>query len=252
MSGHSKWSTIKHKKGKEDAKRGQLFSKMARAITVAAKGGSDPDMNAALENAIQKARDVNMPADNIERAIQRGSGGADAVQLDEITYEGYGPQGVAILVQVLTDSRNRAAADMRSIFTHNNGNLSEVGSVGWIFEKKGSVVVPRRETIDEEGLFGIVVDAGADDMVTEEDHWEVSTNPQQLAQVRKAIEEAGIEVSSSEIAMLPKTTVTLDKSAAKKVLKLIDLLEEHDDVQAVYANFDIPDEILQEVANEAA
>ncbi|HEY4686934.1 MAG TPA: YebC/PmpR family DNA-binding transcriptional regulator [Candidatus Subteraquimicrobiales bacterium] len=252
MSGHSKWSQIKHKKGKEDAKRGQLFSRLSRAITVAAKAGGNPETNAVLEAEVQKAKDYNMPNDSIERAIKRGTGEIGGVHFEQIVYEGYGPQGVAMLVSVMTDNRNRAAADMRSIFTHNNGNLAELGSVSWIFEKKGNILVDKTPEIEEDTLFSAVVEAGAEDMQAHEDHWEITTSPQDLTKVRKLIEEQGITVTSAEITMLPKNTVKLGKNEAKKVLRLINALEEHEDVQEVYANFDIPDEILEEVAAEAA
>jgi len=250
MSGHSKWSSIKHKKGAADAKRGQLFTKLTRALIVAAKdGGPDPAANLALQNAIDKARAASMPKDNIERAIARGSGtGADAAAYEQISYEGYGPGGVAVYVDVLTDNRNRTAGEVRHIFARHDGNLAESGAVAWLFERKGVVLVDRDST-DEDELTLAAADAGAEDVAGEGSSFEVTCAPEDLNAVREALETAGIAVSDAEVTMLPKTTVEIDdESVARKVLKLIDGLEENDDVQEVYANFDIPERVLEAVA----
>jgi YebC/PmpR family DNA-binding regulatory protein len=246
MSGHSKWSSIKHKKGAADAKRGQLFSKLSRAIIVAAReGGPDPEGNATLATAIQKARDNSMPKDNIERAIARGAGNAsDGDAYAHITYEGYGPSGVALFVEALTDNPNRTATDVRHIFAKNDGNLGESGSVAWLFERKGVVLVP--DSVDEEELTLAAADGGAEDVVREGSSFEVIAAPDDLRPVREALDAAGIAYESADLTMLPKTTVPVeDESAAKKLLRLLDALEENDDVQDVYANFDIPERILE-------
>jgi YebC/PmpR family DNA-binding regulatory protein len=249
MSGHSKWSSIKHKKGAADAKRGQLFSKLSRAIIVAAReGGSDPDANATLATAIQKARDNSMPKDNIERAIARGSGASnDGETYETVIYEGYGPNGVAILVEALTDNRNRTAADVRHVFAKNEGNLGTSGAVAWLFERKGVILVP--ESADEEDVMLAAADAGAEDIQREGSSYQVTTAPDDLAGVRAGLESAGLRVESAELTMLPKTTIRIDdEAAARKLLRLMDALEENDDVQDVYANFDIPEGILEAVA----
>jgi len=250
MCGHSKWSSIKHKKGAADAKRGQLFTKLTRALIVAAKdGGPDPASNLALQNAIEKARDASMPKDNIERAIARGSGtGADAASYEHISYEGYGPGGVAVYVDVLTDNRNRTAGEVRHTFARHDGNLAESGAVAWLFERKGVVLVDRDST-DEEELTLAAADAGAEDVAEEGSSFEVTCAPEDLHSVREALEAAGFAVTDAEVTMLPKTTVEIEEeSVARKVLKLIDGLEENDDVQDVYANFDIPEHVLEAVA----
>ena len=250
MSGHSKWSSIKHKKGAADAKRGQLFTKLTRALIVAAKdGGPDPAANLALQNAIEKARAASMPKDNIERAIARGAGtGADAAAYEHISYEGYGPGGVAVYVDVLTDNRNRTAGEVRHVFARHDGNLAESGAVSWLFERKGVVLVDR-DTTGEDELTLAAADAGAEDVAEEGSSFEVTCSPEELHAVREALEAAGIAVTDAEVTMLPKTTVTIeDEVVARKVLKLIDGLEENDDVQDVYANFDIPEHVLAAVA----
>jgi len=222
---------------------------MARYITVAAKeGGGDPNMNSALANAIEKAKEYNMPADNIERAVKKGTGELAGVSYEHITYEGYGPGGVAILVDIMTDNRNRTAADMRHIFTKHGGNLGTSGSVAWIFVKKGIVLVSKSENIDEEGLLNIVLDAGAEDLKAEDDHFEVVCEPGDLSNIKAALESEKIAYQSADISMLPKEVIKPDASDARKLLKLMDLLEEHDDVQQVYANFDISDELIEELA----
>jgi YebC/PmpR family DNA-binding regulatory protein len=249
MSGHSKWSSIKHKKGAADAKRGQLFSKLSRAIIIAARdGGPDPAANAALAAAVQKARDNSMPKDNIERAIARGAGSiGDAQAYETVTYEGYGPGGVALLVEAVTDNRNRTAADVRHIFGKNDGNLGGSGAVAWLFDRKGVILVPGGA--DEEDVMLAAADAGADDVQLEGSSFQVTTAPDDLARVREALDAAGIEVESAELTMLPRTTVEIgNEAAARKLLRLMDALDENDDVQDVYANFDIPEGILEAVA----
>jgi YebC/PmpR family DNA-binding regulatory protein len=251
MSGHSKWSTIKRKKGKEDAKRGQIFSKLSKAITVAAReGGGNVDANVSLANAIEKAKQYNMPADNIERAVKKGSGDAEGVTYEQFVYEGYAPAGVALMVEVMTDNRNRAASDIRHIFTKYNGNLGTTGSVAWLFEHKGIVLVPKKSSPMEDELLDLVLEAGADDLKEEDDHFEIVCQPQNLKSVTEALKSAGVEIASSETTMLPKNTVNIDKAAAKKVLKIVEALEDNDDVQEVYANFDIPDAVMEEIAAE--
>ncbi len=250
MSGHSKWSSIKHKKGAADAKRGQLFTKLTRALIVSARdGGPDPASNLALQNAIEKARAASMPKDNIERAIARGSGtGTDAAAYEHIAYEGYAPGGVAVYVEVLTDNRNRTAGDVRHIFARHDGNLAESGAVAWLFERKGVILV-QADTADEEELTLAAADAGAEDVREEGSSYEVTCAPEDLHTVRESLETGGIPVTDAQATMLPKTTIAIeDESTAKKVLKLIDALEENDDVQEVYANFDIPERVLEAVA----
>jgi YebC/PmpR family DNA-binding regulatory protein len=248
MSGHSKWSTIKHKKGKEDARRGQLFSKLARAIMVAAReGGADAGSNAALAAAVEKARSYSMPKDNIYRAIQRGSGEGGGESFEHITYEGYGPAGVAIIVEVLTDNRNRSASSVRSVFTKHNGTLGQPGSVAWIFERRGSIVVDATK-YSEDDVMTAAIEGGADDVIRDGEAYQVLCEPSALSAVRSAIEGAGIAYDQAELTLQPKSTVQLDEAEARKALRLIDALEDIDDVQDVYANFDIPEEVLQAVA----
>jgi YebC/PmpR family DNA-binding regulatory protein len=250
MSGHSKWSSIKHKKGAADAKRGKLFSKLSRAIIVAAKeGGGDPDNNLSLQNAIEKARSFSMPKDNIDRAIAKGTGeGADGAAFEVVVYEGYAADGVAVLVETLTDNRNRTAADVRHAFSKNGGSLGTTGSVSYLFERQGVVVVPA-EGVDEDELMLAAADGGAEDVALDGDVFQVTSSPEALTAVREAIEAAGFTVESADSAMLPKTTVEVaDEATARKVMKLIDVLEDNDDVQEVYANFDIPDQVLEAVA----
>jgi YebC/PmpR family DNA-binding regulatory protein len=247
MSGHSKWSTIKHKKGAADAKRGKLFSKLSRAIIVAAKeGGGDPSTNLALANAIEKARSYSMPKDNIERAVARGTGAdSDAGQFETVIYEGYGPDGVAVLVEALTDNRNRTASEVRHLFSKHGGNLGATGAVAWQFERRGVVLVDAGG-VDEDELMLAAADGGADDIELDESTFQVTSAPESLSSVREAIEAAGFAVQSAELSMVPKTTVEVsDESAAKRVMKLIDALEDNDDVQEVYANFDIPEQVLE-------
>jgi YebC/PmpR family DNA-binding regulatory protein len=246
MSGHSKWSTIKHKKGAEDARRGKLFAKLARAIEVAARegGSGDPDANAALSQAVEKAKGHSMPKDNIERAIKRGTGEVEGAHYDEIWYEGYAPGGVALYLQILTDNRNRAASDVRSTFTRNDGNLGEPGSVAYLFEQKGYLLAAGGE--DEVMLAAL--EAGAEDVRASGEQWEVITAPSDLKAVKAALEGSGIPVDGAEVTQMPSTSVPVDGPTARKVLRLVDALEDLDDVQSVYANFDISDEVLAEVA----
>jgi YebC/PmpR family DNA-binding regulatory protein len=250
MSGHSKWSTIKHKKGAADAKRGKLFSKLARAIIVAAKeGGPDPSGNLALANAIEKAKAYSMPKDNIERAIARGAGtDADASAFETVVYEGYGPSGVAVIVEALTDNRNRTASDVRHLFSKHDGNLGGSGAVAWLFERRGVVMV-ETDAVDEDELMLAAAEGGADDVRLDGTSFQVLAAPEHLVAVRAAIEAAGIAIEGADVTMVAKTTVAVeDEAAAKKLLKLIDALEENDDVQDVYANFDIPERVLEAVA----
>ncbi len=251
MSGHSKWSTIKRKKGAADAKRGALFGKLSRAITVAAReGGGDPDMNPALHLAVQKAREANMPNDNIQRAIDKGTGaGADAATIERITYEGYAPGGVAVLVEVLTDNRNRAASDVRYVFSKNGGKLGTSGSVSYLFERKGVILVPRNE-VDEDELIELSLEAGAEDVELMESDYRVVTAPEDFATVRESLKDAGIAFENAEITMQPQNSVDLDAATARQTLRLIDALEENDDVQEVYANFDISDEVMAVTLDE--
>ena len=250
MSGHSKWSSIKHKKGAADKKRGKLFSKLSRAIIVAAKeGGPDPAGNLALQNAIEKAKSYSMPKDNIDRAIAKGAGtDADAAAFETIVYEGYGPSGVAVIVEALTDNRNRTASEVRHTFAKNDGNLGTAGAVAWLFERRGIVLV-EAEGVDEDELMLAAAEGGAEDVVLDGTTFTVSCDVADLVAVREAIEAAGFSVDSAELTMVPKTTVEVaDESAAKKILRLIDQLEDNDDVQEVYANFDIPERVLESVA----
>ena len=249
MSGHSKWSSIKHKKGAADAKRGKLFSKLSRAIIVAAReGGGDPAANLALQNAIEKARSYSMPKDNIERAIARGAGtDADAAAYETVIYEGYGPSGVAILVEALTDNRNRTASEVRHVFAKNDGNLGSTGAVGWLFERMGLVLVSA-DGVDEDELTLAAAEGGAEDVERDGSSFRVTAAAEDLAAVRAAVEGAGFTVESAEVTMIPKTTVEVeDESAAKKILRLMDALEEDDDVQDVFSNFDIPERVLEAV-----
>ena len=244
MSGHSKWATIKHKKGAADKARGKLFAKLIRQVEVAAReGGGDLDSNATLRTMYQKARDASVPLDTIERAIKRGTGDLEGVVYESVTYEGYAPHGVALLIDVLTDNRNRTGSEVRSLFSRNGGSLAEPGAVAWQFERKGVVILPR--TVEEDTLMEVALEAGAEDIVDEGDTWRVTSGPSELAAVRAALEEAGIAFDSADSTMIPTSTVPLDSAdAAKAVLRLSDALDDLDDVQDVYANFDIPDDLL--------
>ena len=244
MSGHSKWATIKHKKGAADKARGKLFAKLIRQVEVAAReGGGDPDANPTLRTMFQKAREASVPLDTIERAIKRGTGELEGVRYEQVSYEGYAPSGVAVIVECLTDNRNRTGADIRSAFSKNGGSMAEPGAVSWQFERRGVIAVAR--SVAEDELMLVALDAGALDIVDLGDEWQVTTPPADVNTVRQAVEDSGISVASAEVTLLPTTTVELANEAdAKKVLHLVDLLEDHDDVQNVYANFDIPDAIL--------
>jgi len=251
VSGHSKWSTIKHKKGAADAKRGKLFSKLSRAIMVAAKeGGADPGTNLALQNAIEKARSYSMPKDNIERAIAKGAGeGADGASFETVVYEGYGPEGVAVIVEALTDNRNRTAAEVRHLFSKHGGNLGATGAVAWQFERRGVVLVTAGD-VDEDELVLVAADAGAEDVELDGEAFVVSSTPDELTRVREALEGAGYSLESVGLQMVPKTTVAIaEESTAKQVVRLVEGLEDNDDVQDVYANFDIPEAVLEAVAS---
>ncbi len=247
MSGHSKWSTIKHKKAATDKKRGKLFSKLARAIIVAAReGGPDPSANNALATAIAKAKSYSLPKDNIERAIARGAGGTDGEAYESVTYEGYGPGGAAFVIEALTDNRNRTAANVRSAFSKVGGSLGQPGSVAWMFDRRGVVVVDGEA--DEDELMLAAADAGAEDISRDGDVWQVVSDPADLAGVRDALEAAGFALSSADLTLVPKTVSEVDADGARKLLRLVDLLEDDDDVQDVYFNFEIPDEVLAEQA----
>ncbi len=251
MSGHSKWSTIKHKKGAADARRGKLFSKLSRAIIVAAReGGPDPAGNLALQNAIEKARSYSMPKDTIERAIAKGAGeGTDGSAFETVVYEGYGPEGVAVIVEALTDNRNRTASEVRHLFTKHGGNLGTSGAVAWQFERRGVVLVPA-DGVDEDELVLAAAEAGAEDVELDGSTFQVTTAPDELAAVRRALEAAGFAVESAELSLVPRTTVAIaDEAVARKVVRLIESLEDNDDVQDVYANFDIPEAVLEAVAS---
>jgi YebC/PmpR family DNA-binding regulatory protein len=249
MSGHSKWHSIKHKKGAADAKRGKLFAVLIRQIEVAARaGGGDQESNATLRTMVGKARDNSVPMDTIQRAIKRGTGEEEGVTYEAISYEGYAPGGVAVIVQCLSDNRNRTGAEIKNIFSRTGGSFAEPGAVSWQFERKG-VVVLDKAAASEDDLMLAAADAGAEDIEDLGDTWQVTTPPTELHTVRTAIEDAGLATKSADLTMIPTTTIALDEeSQAKQVLRLMDALEEHDDVEAVYANFDIPDAVLEAVS----
>jgi len=246
MSGHNKWSTIKHKKGAADAKRGKIFTKIIKEVTLAARlGGPDPDGNPRLRTAILAAKEENMPKDNIDRAIKKGTGtGADAVAYEEVTYEGYGPGGVAVMLEVMTDNKNRTVAEIRHIFSKHGGNLGENGCVSWIFEKKGSILFDRKG-IEEDVLMELALEHGAEDVRSEESEFEVITDPGVFESVKKAIDQKNIKYVKAQITMIPQNTVKLESEKALQMLKLMEKLEDNDDVQKAYANFDIPDNIME-------
>lgn len=247
MSGHSKWATIKHKKAATDKARGKLFAKLLRQVEVAAReGGGDPDANPTLRTMFSKARDSSIPLDTIERAVKRGTGELEGATYEQVTYEGYAPGGVAVMVEVLTDNRNRTGADVRNLFSRNGGSMAEPGAVAWQFDRKGIIAVDR--SAEEEDVMLTALDAGAEDIVDEGDTWRVTTPPTELHAVRTALDEAGVPVESADLTMVPQAMVPLEHTdGAKRVLRLVDALDEHDDVQAVYANFDIPDAVLETV-----
>ncbi len=248
MSGHSKWATIKHKKGALDAKRGKIFTRLIKELTIAARAGGDPDGNPRLRTAIAAAKAENMPADNIKRAIQRGTGEIEGVNYEEITFEGYGPGGVAVIVEVTTDNRNRAVSEVRHAFSKNGGNLGESNSVSWMFSKKGLIAVAKADA-DEDKLMGIALEAGADDIRDEDDVWEVLTAPAAFEAVLEAIKGAGITPSMAEVTMIASTYTRLEGSAVGQMVRLIEALEDQDDVQNVYSNFDVDAKQLEAVSN---
>ncbi|MCG8515069.1 MAG: YebC/PmpR family DNA-binding transcriptional regulator [Halanaerobiales bacterium] len=252
MAGHSKWANIKHRKSREDAKKGNLFSKFSKMIAVAAReGGGDPEINADLRLAIQKAKDNNMPNDNIERAIKRGTGDLEGVKYEKFIYEGYGPGGVALFLELMSDSRNRTAAEIRHILSKHGGNLGESGCVGWMFQRRGQLIVDLdANAYDEDELMMEALEAGAEDVVVEGNLMTIYTAPTDLEDIRKKLEDTGLKFLAADLARIPDNTITLDKATAKKNLKLIDVLTEHDDVQEVYSNFDIPEQIMAEINEE--
>jgi|CZCA01.1.fsa_nt_gi YebC/PmpR family DNA-binding regulatory protein len=254
MSGHSKWANIKHKKAKADAQRGAAFTKASRELHVAVKqGGPDPEANFRLKMAIQAARAVNMPNDTIQRAIKRAAGDGDGESYEEIVYEGYGPGGVALVVEAMTDNRNRTASDVRHIFSRHGGNLGETGCVNWMFDRKGSITVDTESFAgDEDEMMMIALDAGAEDLKAYDDYYEIITSPEDLDAVRKAMESAGVEYSGARIIRVPQNVMVLGTKEAGPAMRLVDALDEHDDVQHVYTNFDIPDEVLEELEKEGA
>ncbi len=244
MSGHSKWSSIKHKKGAADAKRGKIFTKIIKEITVAARiGGGDPNANPRLRQAIANGKQVNMPQDNVTRAIKKGTGELEGVHYEEISYEGYGPGGVAIMIDAMTDNKNRTVGELRSLLGKNGGHIGENGCVAWIFEKKGLIVIDAADQ-DEDDLMELVLEAGADDLLKEDDRFEIKTTVENFEAVRKALEDKGIEMEFAEITRLPGNTVEVNEKKGRQLLRLMDLLEDHEDVQKAYSNFDIPEEVM--------
>jgi len=248
MSGHSKWATIKHKKGALDAKRGKIFTRLIKEITIAAKSGGDPDTNPRLRTAIAAAKAENMPADNIKRAIQRGTGELPGATYEEFSLEGYGPGGVALLLDVNTDNRNRTVSEIRHVFGKNGGNMAEAGAVAWMFHKKGDIVVPKSAATEDQ-LMGIVLEVGADDLRDDGENWEVITAPSAFEPVVEAVKNAGIQPTSAEVAMIPQNYIKLEGQQAGQMIRLVEALEDHDDVQHVHSNFDIDQKVLEEVAS---
>ena len=247
MSGHSKWATIKHKKAALDAKRGKTFTRIIKEITIAARSGGDPDGNPRLRTAVAAAKAVSMPSDNIKKAIMRGTGELEGGQIDEITFEGYGPGGAAVIVNVATDNRNRTVSEVRHIFSKNGGNLGEVGSVAWMFERKSQVFI-EKDRATEEQLMNLLLDAGADDIKDNEDNWEILSAPENHNAIVETLEKAGIATESAEIAMVPKNLMTLEGKNAAAMLRLNEALEDHDDVQSVYSNFDVDEKEVEALA----
>ncbi|GJL65597.1 MAG: putative transcriptional regulatory protein [Nitrospirales bacterium] len=248
MGGHSHWSTIKRHKGAQDAKRGKIFTRVIREISIAARSGGDPDGNPALRQAIAKSKEVNMPADTVKRAIQRGTGELPGMEVEEFMLEGYGPGGTAILLEVMTDNRNRTVAEIRSMFTKNNGNMAEAGAVAWQFEKKGLLIV-EQDKVDEDRLFTLAVEAGAEDVKQSPESFEVITSPTEFEAVKTALAEAEIPATFAEVTFLPQNHIQLDEKAAEQALKLVEIMDDHDDIQKVHANFDISDEIMEKLAS---
>jgi YebC/PmpR family DNA-binding regulatory protein len=247
MSGHSKWATIKHKKGALDAKRGKIFTRLIKEISIAAKSGGDPDMNPRLRTAVAAAKAENMPADNIKRAIQRGTGELPGVNYEEFSLEGYGPGGVAVLLDISSDNRNRTVSEVRHAFGKNGGNMAEAGAVSWMFSKKGDIVIPK-SAAKEDDLMSIVLDAGADDLRDDGENWEVLTAPSVYEAVLEAVKKAGITPASASVAMIPQNYIKLEGPAASTMIRLMEALEDQDDVQNVHSNFDIDQKVLEEVA----
>jgi YebC/PmpR family DNA-binding regulatory protein len=247
MSGHSKWATIKRRKGAQDEKRSKMFAKLLRAVEVAAReGGGSVEGNMSLASAVQKARDYSVPTDNIERAIKRGAGEAGGARFEEVMYEGYGPAGVAVLVEAMTDNRNRTGQEVRHTFTKMGGNLGDPGSVAWMFDRRGLITLDKATAPEEDRLLEVILEEGADDLRDAGDQWEIVTEPESLRGVRSALESAGVQVASGELTMLPQTGIPVGRDKAESVLRLVEALEDLDDVQNVYSNFDIPEEILAE------
>ena len=250
MAGHSKWAQIKRKKADTDAKRGKAFSKFVKEISIAARlGGGDPDGNPRLRTAIDKAKEANMPSDNIKRAIQKGTGELPGTNYEESVYEGYGPGGVALMIDVLTDNKNRTVSELRHLLTKYGGNMGEAGCVAWMFEKKGYILI-NKKTMDEESLMDVVLEAGAEDLKNDpdEENYEIITAPEDFRRVKEALDSSSVKIEMSELAMIPRNTVSLDERNASQMLKVMDILKDHDDVQNVYANFDVSDEIMQKVS----
>lgn len=249
-SGHSKWAGIKHRKGAVDAQRGKIFSKLNREITVAARlGGGNPESNSRLRMVLEKAKSYNMPAENIKRAIQRGIGELPGTVVEEVTYEGYGPSGVAILVEAMTDNKNRTTAEIRKIFSRCGGNLGESGCVSWMFSKKGCISIPKDE-IGEDELLEMVTEAGAEDLKLEDDVYEITTEPQDFEELKNTLLKNNVKLKFAEISMVPQSYIKVEPTVARSVLKLIETLEEDDDVQEVYSNFDIPNEVMKELQQQ--
>jgi len=250
MSGHSKWASIKHKKMAQDAKRGKLFTKLIRELTIAAReGGGNPETNPRLRQAIERAKEANMPQDNITRAIKRGTGELPGQVFEEVMYEGYGPAGVALIVQVLTDNKNRTTSEIRNIFSKKGGNLAGAGSVSWIFQRKGYILVSK-DKVDEDTIMNLAIEAGAEDIKSEGKNYEIITSPEDFEKVKEYLKTNNIPLSSAEVTMLPTSTVKVTGQVAKQVLSLVEALEEHDDVQNVYSNFDIPEEEMEQLLQE--
>jgi YebC/PmpR family DNA-binding regulatory protein len=248
MSGHSKWATIKHKKGALDAKRGKIFTRLIKEITIAAKSGGDPDKNPRLRTAVQAAKAENMPADNIKRAIQRGTGELPGVNYEEFSLEGYGPGGVAVLVEISSDNRNRTVSEVRHVFSKNGGNMAEAGAVSWMFHKKGDIVVPK-SAAKEDDLMNLILENGGEDLTDDGDNWEILTEPSAYEGVLEAIKKAGITPASSEVAMIPQNYIKLEGQAANTMIRLLEAMDDHDDVQHVWSNFDVDIKQLEEVAS---
>jgi YebC/PmpR family DNA-binding regulatory protein len=251
MGGHSHWATIKRHKSAQDAKRGKIFTRIIRELTIAARGGGDPDGNPRLRLAIAKAKEANMPGDTMKKAIQRGTGELPGVSYEEFTLEGYGPGGTAVLLEITSDNRNRTVAEIRSLFTKNHGNMAEAGAVAWQFQKKGLLTIDKGK-VEEDALLSLALDAGAEDVKSGEKNFEIVTNPQDFEAVKKALVDAKVDTSLAELTFVPQNTIRLEEKSAEQMLKLMEVMDEHDDVQKVHANFDIPDDVMEKVAAAAA